>query len=216
MRYTSTSMIKTSADTEKPSKKLTLQKFLPWLLLIGGIIGLICSFVIMFEKLELLQNPAYSPACDLNPIVSCGSVMASDQSHAFGFPNPIIGLVAFPVLITLGVVLLSGSTLKRWVWWGLEAGTIFGLLFIHWLFYQSVYNINALCPYCIIVWIVTITTFWYVTLYNLQLSFSKLSSKGQAVARFLRAHHLDILAFWFLLIGFFIIKHFWYYFGASI
>lgn len=195
------------------SKKWTLEKFLPWLLLVVGIIGLICSFVIMYEKLELLQNASYRPSCDLNPVISCGSVMASDQSNAFGFPNPIIGLAAYPVLITLGVLLLSGVKLKRWIWGGLLAGTIFGIGFVHWLFFQSVYHINALCPYCMVVWAVTITTFWYVLLYNLQLSYTKFSSGGQRVAAFMRRHHLDILIVWFLVIIGLILHHFWYYYG---
>jgi uncharacterized membrane protein len=196
-------------------KKITLKKFLSWVLLIGGIIGTICAFVIMLEKIELMQNPTYSPPCDLNPVISCGSVMASSQAHAFGFPNPLIGLVAFPVLITLGVIGLTGVAIKRWMWWGVLAGTVFGLGFVHWLFYQSVYHINALCPYCMAVWAVTITTFWYTLLYNLQLSFDKLSPVGKRVATFMRRHHLDILVFWFVIIAALILKHFWYYFGSS-
>ena len=202
------------ATTKESKKKWTLEKFLPWLLLIGGAIGLICAFIIMFEKLELLQNAAYRPSCDLNPVISCGSVMASDQANAFGFPNPIIGLIAYPVLITLGVLLLAGSKFKRWIWGGLLAGTIFGLGFVHWLFFQSVYHINALCPYCMVVWVVTITTFWYVLLYNLQLSFNKLSPGVQRFAAFIRRHHADILIAWFLIIAALILKHFWYYYGS--
>ncbi len=205
-----------STSTEAvTSKKITLKRFLSWVLVIGGIIGTICAFVITLEKLELMQNPSYSPPCDLNPVISCGSVMASPQAHAFGFPNPLIGLIAFPVLITLGVIGLTGVTVKRWMWWGVLAGTVFGVGFVHWLFYQSVYNINALCPYCMVVWAVTITTFWYTLLYNLQLSFDKLSPLGKRLAVFMRRHHLDILIFWFVVIAAFIIKHFWYYFGSS-
>lgn len=196
-------------------KRLPLAKFMPWLLVIGGFIGLICSFIIMFEKLELLNNPAYTPSCDLNPVISCGSVMASDQSNAFGFPNPIIGLISFPILITTGMVLLAGAQLKRWYWMGLELGTIFGLGFVHWLFYQSVYTIGALCPYCIVVWAVTITTFWYVTLYNIQLNFAHIPARLEKAAVFVRQHHADILVLWFLIIAGLILKHFWYYYGQS-
>ena len=188
-------------------------KFLPWLLIIAGVIGLICAFIIMYEKLELLQNPTYTPSCNLNPVISCGSVMASDQALAFGFPNPIIGLIAFPVVIASGVVLLGGATLKRWYWLGLEAGSLFGVLFVHWLFYQSVYNIHALCPYCMVVWVVTISTFWYVTLHNLGLWYASMPRHLQRLVSFMRRHHLDILLFWFLLIAFFILKHFWYYYS---
>ena len=203
----------TPSALSKNGKRITLARFLPWLLVIGGAIGLICSFIIMYEKISLLQNPQYTPSCNVNPVISCGSVMASDQSHIFGFPNPIIGLVAFPVLITTGVILMMGVQLRRWFWVGLECGTIFGLALVHWLFFESVYRIGALCPYCMVVWAVTITTFWYVTLYNIQLNFAHIPERLESTAVFLRKHHFDILLLWFLVIAGFILKHFWYYYG---
>lgn len=191
----------------------TLERSIPWLLIICGTIGLLAAAIIMIDKVRLLEDPSFTPICDLNPVVSCGSVMQSDQSQAFGFPNPIIGLVAFPVVITTGVVMLAGGALRRWYWLGLQAGVLFGIGFIHWLFYQSVYNIGALCPFCMAVWVVTITAFWYVTLYNIQAGHIKLHSTLQTVATFARRHHLDILVFWFLIIGALILHHFWYYYG---
>jgi uncharacterized membrane protein len=49
--------------------------------------------------------------------------------------------------------LLAGASFKRWFWRGLEIGTIFGLGFVHWLIFQALYRINALCPYCMVVWV---------------------------------------------------------------
>lgn len=167
----------------------------------------------MIDKVILLQNPGATFLCDLNPVVSCGSIMESDQSNAFGFPNPIIGLAAFPVIITTGVVMLGGAIAKRWYWLGLQCGTIFGIGFVHWLFFQSVYNIGALCPYCMAVWVVTIITFWYVTLYNIEKGYIKLPSALQGAGKFARKHHLDILLLWLLIIAGLILNHFWYYYG---
>jgi len=197
------------------NRSITLQKALPWLLIIGGVVGLTCSFIIAFDEVKLLQNPHFQPNCDLNPIISCGSVMQSKQAHTFGFPNPFIGLMAFPVLITTGVVLLCGVKLKRWYWLGLEAGTIFGLGFVHWLFFETVYRIHALCPYCMVIWVVTISTFWYVTLYNLQANAIRLPGSWQKIGLFIRRHHLDILVLWLLIITSLILKHFWYYYGRN-
>jgi uncharacterized membrane protein len=198
------------------NKKITLEKALPWLLVIGGVIGLICSFIIAFDEVKLLQNSHFQPNCDLNPIISCGSVMQSRQAHAFGFPNPFIGLMTFPVLITTGVVLLCGTKLKRWYWLGLEAGTILGLTFVHWLFFESVYRIHALCPYCMVVWLVVIATFWYVTLYNIQTKNIILKGGLQKLDFFLRRHHLDVFILWLLTIAALILKHFWYYYGQHL
>ncbi|HSW99713.1 MAG TPA: vitamin K epoxide reductase family protein [Patescibacteria group bacterium] len=200
----------------KPLRQnITLQKALPWLLVIGGIIGLICSFIIAFDEVKLAQNAHFRPNCDLNPIISCGSVMQSKQAHAFGFPNPFIGLMAFPILITTGAILMSGVKLKRWYWLGLEAGTILGVGFVHWLLFETVWRIHALCPYCMVVWVITIAMFWYVTLYNIQTNNIHLKDAWQKIGFYLRKHHLDIFVLWLLIIAGLILKHFWYYYGRN-
>ncbi len=198
-------------------RTITLQQALPWILVVAGVIGLACSLIIMYDKVALLENPNFKPNCDLNPVVSCGSVMQSDQASAFGFPNPFIGIVGFSVVIATGVAILAGATkLKRWYWLGLEFGTIFAIAFIHWLFFQSVYRIGALCPYCMVVWVMAITLFWYVTLYNIQMGHIRLKGWLQKLGFFARRHHLDIIVFWLLVIAAFILKHFWYYYGDKI
>lgn len=58
--------------------------------------------------------------------------------------------------------------LRRWFWLGLQAGTTAAVVFIHWSIFQSLYRIDALCPYCMVVWVVTIPLFWYTTLHNLR------------------------------------------------
>lgn len=185
----------------------------PWLLIICGIIGLAAAFIIMVEKIHLMENPAFVPNCDLNPVISCGSVMKSDQSNAFGFPNPILGLIGFPVVITTGVSLLSKTPLKRWYMLGLLAGTVFGLGFVHWLFFQSTYRIGALCPYCIAVWVTTITAFWYTLLYNLKQGYIHVSGKLAPITSFIQRHHADIIVVWLLVLFALMLKRFWYYYG---
>jgi uncharacterized membrane protein len=199
-------------------RSLTLAGALPWILVIGGAVGLLASGIITYDKIQILQNPAFRPGCDLNPIVSCGSVMDSEQASAFGFPNTFIGLAGFAAILTSGVVLLAGAAgkLKRWYWLGLELGLLFGVAFVHWLFYQSVYNIGALCPYCMVVWVATITMFWYSTLYCIQAGHIRLKGWPQKAATFARRHHIDILIFWLLVIAALILKHFWYYYGDKI
>lgn len=196
------------------SKKLSLSKILPWLLIVCGTIGLAMAGIIMFDKVKLLEDPAFVPGCNLNPIVACGSVMQSWQASAFGpIPNPFIGLAAFPVLITTGVVMLAGVRLPRWYWLGMLGGTIFGVLFVHWLAYQSIYVIQSLCPYCMGVWVVTIASFWYVFLYCLRQKYIKLPEK---LSIFLQKHHLDILLIWYIIIIALILNHFWYYYGPQL
>src|SRR3990167_567056 len=134
--------------------KITFKKAYPYLLIIAGFIGLAMAFIIMQEKIALLKNPNYVPSCNLNPVISCGSIMRSPAAEVFSFPNPSLGLVGFPIVMTVGMALLAGAQFKKWFWRTFHAGTLLGLLFAHWLFFQSVYRIGALCMYCIGVWIV--------------------------------------------------------------
>jgi uncharacterized membrane protein len=62
---------------------------------------------------------------------------------------------------------LPARGFRRWFWLGLQAGATLGVVFVHWLIFQSLYRIGALCPYCMVVWAVTVPIFWYVTLHNL-------------------------------------------------
>ena len=73
-------------------------------LTVGGAIGLAAAFTLAVDKYRILEDPTYQPSCNLNPVLSCGSVMITDQAQAFGFPNPLIGLVAFAIVVTIGVL----------------------------------------------------------------------------------------------------------------
>lgn len=196
--------------------KLTLDKAMPYIFLIGGLIGTYCAFILSQDKIKLLENPAAHLNCSLDPIIACGNVVSSDQGHAFGFPNPFLGLAGFAAVATIGVAIIAGGKFKRWFWLTIEAGLVFALGFVHWLFFQSVYSIGALCLYCMAVWVVTITSFWYVTLYNIDSKHIKIpKGKAQTVYGLVRKHHLDLLILWFLIIAGLILNHFWYYYGRN-
>ncbi len=140
---------------------------LAWGLTAGGVVGFIAAAVLLVERIRLAKDSDYVPTCSLNPVLSCGSVMETAQASLLGFPNPIIGVAAFPVVVTTGVAVLAGARLARWYWLGLQVGVTAALAFVAWLAFQSIYRIGALCPYCMVVWAVVIPMFWYVTLRNL-------------------------------------------------
>ncbi len=197
----------------KPSQGQTR---LTWILIVGGFLGLTAAFVLTLEKLALLKDPAHQLSCSLNPVLSCGPIIGSEQASAFGFPNPFIGLVSYGVIITVGMALLAGASFKRWFWLGLQAGTIFGVVFIHWLAFESIYVLNALCLYCLLVWAVTLPMFWYTTLYNLKTGVIKTPKSLASPVGFAQRHHVDILVGWYLLFVIVILVHFWDYWQTLI
>lgn len=192
-------------------KSSEAEKILPWVLLVGGAIGVLAAGILVIEKFELLSNPNAALSCDLNPIVACGSVINTPQASAFGFPNPLIGMMGFSVVATIGAAMLAGATFKRWFWLGLQAGAIFGIGFVTWLQYQSIFQIGALCPYCMVVWAVTIPIFVYTTAYNLEKGHTKSLKRFKIVADFIKRSHLEIVTVWYLGIVGVIVAHFWYF-----
>lgn len=146
-----------SAKPDAPVEHSTPSIASAWWILIAGVAGLIASATLTIEKIELLLNPSYVPSCNLNPIVSCGSVMTTPQASAFGFPNSLIGVAAFAVVAVTGVLAVAKVPLPRWYWVGLMVGTVAATAFVHWLIFQSLYRIGALCPYCMVVWVATIS-----------------------------------------------------------
>jgi uncharacterized membrane protein len=153
--------------TELAARNPRLDKQTAWVLIVGGLVGLIAAFELILEKVRVLADPNYVPGCDINPVLSCGSVIITEQAEVFGFPNPVLGLIGFSVVVTLGVVVVAGVSLPTWMWRGLNAGALAGFAFVHWLIWQSLYSIGSLCPWCMVVWAVTAPIFVWITAANL-------------------------------------------------
>jgi uncharacterized membrane protein len=181
-----------------------------WWVLIAGAAGFASALALTFEKIEILKNPAYVPSCSINPVLSCGSVMITPQASAFGFPNPLIGIVAFSVVVVTGVLAVGRVALPRWYWLGLAGGTLLGVAFIQWLIFQSIYRIGALCPYCMVVWAVTIPLFVVASSIALQ------PLGKYAAARMLYMVRWSLVALWFAAVIAMILVQFWYYWSTLI
>lgn len=196
--------------------KRTLPQVIGLLLVVLGLIGFLASSDLSIEKVALLKDPSYEPSCNISPLLSCGSVMITPQAEAFGFPNPFIGVAGFAIVVTVGMGLLAGASYKRWFWQGLQLGTVFGVGFVTWLQYQSIFVIEALCPWCMVVWSVTIPIFWYTLLYNLREGNLSVGKNYQKPVDFLQKNHANVLVFWYLAIFLTILVKFWYYWSTLI
>jgi uncharacterized membrane protein len=163
-----------------------------------GVIGLIASFVLAVEEFHLLKNPEAVLSCSFNLVLNCAGVMKTWQASVFGFPNMFIGLMAFPVVITVALLGLGRATLPRWFYAGANIGYFLGLVFAYWLFFNSVYAIQILCPWCLVVTFTVTMLFATITHYNLReniFGFSKATNKK--VQAFLNAgYHKLIVASW--------------------
>ncbi|MFE4970881.1 vitamin K epoxide reductase family protein [Kitasatospora sp. NPDC056651] len=184
------------------------------LLFLGGLVGLAASAVLTFDKLRILENPSYVPSCNINPVISCGSVMRTEQAEVFGFPNPLLGLAAFGALAAIGAGLLAGAAYRRWFWLALNAGTAVGVVFVHWLIDQALYDIGALCPYCMVVWATVVVLFWYTTLHNLRTGVIPAGPRLRVVAGEAARYHWALPVLWAAVIALLVLNRFWYYWST--
>ncbi len=136
-------------------------------LLATGLVAWVASAVLVLERLALYGDPGHVTSCDVNPWVSCGRVMGTWQSELFGFPNPLIGIVAFTVVLATAMVVLSGAAPGYWYWIGLQVGVSLGMVFVVWLWSQALFEIYILCLYCMVVWAAMIPLFTLLTVRNL-------------------------------------------------
>jgi uncharacterized membrane protein len=133
-----------------------------WHILIHGIIGWLGAAMLTYERVHLWFNPNSTLSCDVNGFISCKAVMLQKQASVFGFPNSFVGLVGFLAPIALGIATLLGYRYSRALWRVFFAGIGMAFVFALWLFSQSVFVINILCPYCIVVWAGTLPLFFRV------------------------------------------------------
>lgn len=136
-------------------------------LIIAGAIGVYASWELTLAKFQTLLQPDTNLGCDFSVLVQCGKNLDAWQGSVFGFPNPLIGLCGFVAPIAVGVGILAGARFSRWFWILFNLGIVGALAFVCWLIYQSIFSLFTLCPWCMVVWSVTIPLFWAVTLYNL-------------------------------------------------
>ena len=198
----------TSAGTATPAEGNWLTRLRPaspvtgWVLLVTGILGLTAAASLTIERINLASNPGGRLSCDFSPIISCGSVMLKEQARFFGFPNPLLGIVAFAVIITTAVLTLGRVRLPRWYWIGQTIVTALGWVFVHYLMFQSIYRIGALCPYCMVVWTIVPIIF--------ALSLSR-ALPDNRTGRSVREWLAVLLPVWYVIALIIIGIEFWYY-----
>lgn len=171
-------------------------------------VGLLASLVLTYDKIKSLEaavrGETFSTGCDLNAFVSCSAVVGSKQSELFGFPNSFLGIVGFAVVVSLAAVLVLGGRLPLPVWAGLQLGATAAMALVTWLQVQSIFVLSRLCPYCILVWAVTIPIFVLTTR-----SLLRRTRPGGRLSGFLEDWTLLVVLLWYVAVA----SAVWFTFG---
>ena len=86
-----------------------------------------------------------------------------------------------------------------------------GAVFVHWLIFQSLYRIGALCPYCMVVWAMTISLLVVVASIVVR---PALERRESGVARVVYHWRWSIAALWFTAVVLLIMVRFWNYWST--
>ena len=167
-------------------------------------LSLLAAFVLSVESVEIAKNPDAALSCSINAIINCASVMKHPSSELFGFPNPFLGLMTEPIVITVAIAGLAGVRFPRAFMAAAQVGYTAGLVFAYYLFFVSVFVIGALCPWCLLVTLSTTLVFASLLHYNIRednLYLSEKTSKrlkawiSKGYDRFVIAITLAVLVF---------------------
>jgi uncharacterized membrane protein len=137
-------------------------------MLVGAIGSLIAAFVLSVEAIELAKNPDAVLSCSVNVAINCATVAKTWQANLLGFPNSFFGMVAEPVVITVAIAGLMGVKFPKVFMFVAQVFYTVGLFFAFWLFYESFFVIQALCPWCLLVTATTLFVWFAITRYNVR------------------------------------------------
>lgn len=130
------------------------------LMMAGGALGLVASFLETIEYQIILKNAHAQLVCNLNSVFSCGNVLNAWQSKVFGFPNSMLCMLFFTLMFTSGLIGVTGGVLAPKLRLWLHGIATFFLGFGLWFMWQSTFRVGALCILCLFCFAGLLTVNW--------------------------------------------------------
>lgn len=164
-------------------------------MLVASAVALAASFMLSAETLELARNPGQHLACDVNGTLSCSAVMQSWQAEivrfaGLSFPNAFFGIAAESVFVTVAVVGMCRVEVPRWFGACTWFGGLAALAYSYWLTTQSMFVINALCPWCLT--LMFATTIQFMALSHATVTVRRLPARAKGLRTYYRLH-IDLM-----------------------
>lgn len=169
------------------------------IMLLASAVALVVSFVLSAETLQLARNPGGKLDCDINAMLSCSSVAQSWQAEIIKFgglsyPNAFFGIAAESVFVTIAVLGVARIAVPRWFATCTWLGGLAALAYSYWLTSQSLFVINALCPWCLA--LMFSTTIQFMALSHATVAVQGLPSREGRLATYYRLNYdlmIDVL-----------------------
>ncbi|MBI5161462.1 MAG: vitamin K epoxide reductase family protein [Micrococcales bacterium] len=136
-------------------------------MLVAAGLGLLAAFQLTVDEFTVLKNPKAELTCTINPFVECTTNLLSPQGRVFGFPNPLLGVVGWAVVLAIVMGAVAGARYARWFWVATNVGLTAAMVFCIWLMTQTFLVLGRLCTWCLLTWSVTILALVATTALNL-------------------------------------------------
>lgn len=149
-------------------KKLRDNRWIFASMLVGAILSLIASFVLSVEAIQIAKDPNAELSCSVNVVLNCATVAKHPTAEMFGFPNSFLGMIAEPIVITVAIAGLAGIHFPRRFMLTAQFFYTLGFIYAYVLFYISMFIIQALCPWCLLVTLTTTFVWFAITRYNIR------------------------------------------------
>ena len=137
-------------------------------MIISGSLGLFTSFVLSIEAWQLAADSSARFGCDISSVLSCSTVAQTWQARILGFPNAFLGIFFEAVVLAISVGIFAGVKFPRWYMLGTNLLYTIALFFAFWLFGQSYFIIQVLCPWCLLITLTTPLVFGGITRINIR------------------------------------------------
>ena len=126
----------------------------------AALVGWVVSFLLYLEYIGQLTHSDPLVSCTFSVVVSCGPNLLSPGGNLLGFSNSILGIILFLGPLYAGVHALAGGVYPRWYWRTFLLFIAAAFVFIHVLAWRSIFQYGVLCPWCMLIWVMTIPLFW--------------------------------------------------------
>lgn len=177
---------------QKKSELLALERTYI-VILIFSFLGSLAAFTLSVETFHLLKEPGAVLSCSINSVLNCASVMKTPQAELFGFPNSFLGMIGYPIFFFFALTALLGVKYTKNIVSLLFGGAVAAFLFALWLFFDSVYVIQILCPWCLLTTFSTILVCAGFTRLFLQQNGLRLSKKSHQSVKTLLDNQYDVV-----------------------
>ncbi len=130
--------------------------------IVAGVLGGVVSFLLYLEYIGQLTGATPIVSCSISPVVTCGPNLLSPGGNLLGFSNSIIGVTLFlgPIYAAVSAFAAPGG-LRLWYWRVYMLAIAGAFALVHFFAWRSVFEYGSLCPWCMVVWLVTIPLFWF-------------------------------------------------------